>query len=105
MVVKVSKKSLTSRSALTNMMLLLMFLSTFSVLTFTVEASDAVPYDDIGIEWTKNPNLVMSEGAWDARVWQWSTTSLELQHNNADNYVKWNADGQVESQAQDALGG
>jgi len=82
-----------------------MFLSSFSVLTLTVEANDVVPYDNIGTEWTRNPNLIMSAGAWDSRVWQWSTTSLELQHSDGNNYVKWNIDGQVESQAQDELGG
>jgi hypothetical protein len=86
-------------------MLLLMLLSTFSVLTLTAEANDVVPYDDIGTEWTRNPNLIMNEGAWDSRVWQWSTTSLELQHSDDNNYVKWNTDGQVESQARDELGG
>jgi hypothetical protein len=105
MVVKVSKESLTSRSALACGLLLLMFLSIFSVLTLSVEASDVVPYDDIGTEWAKNPNLIMSEGSWDSRVWQWSTNSLEFQHSDANNYVKWNMDGQVESQAQDELGG
>ena len=103
-VVKVSKESLTGRSALACMLLLLMFLSIFSVLTPNTEASDGVPYDDIGTEWTKNPNLVTSEGSWDSRVWQWSTNSLELQHSDANNYVKWNLNGQVESQAQDELG-
>jgi hypothetical protein len=103
-VVKVSKESLTGRSALAGMLLLLMFLSIFSVLTSNAEAIDGVPYDDIGTEWTKNPNLIISGGSWDSRVWQWSTNSLELQHSDANNYVTWNVDGQVSSQAQDELG-
>jgi hypothetical protein len=103
-VVKVRKESLTGRSALAVMLILLMFLSIFSVLTPNAKASDVVPYDDIGTEWTKNPNLIISEGSWDSRIWQWSTNSLELQHSDANNYVKWTLDGQVESQAQDELG-
>jgi hypothetical protein len=102
--VKVSKESLTGHSTLAVVLLLLMFLSIFSIWTPKVEADAIVPYDDIGTEWAKNPNLVMSDDSWDSRVWQWSASSLELQHSDANNYVKWDHDGQVESRAQDKAG-
>lgn len=104
-VTKMSSKSLIGRSPLAAMLLLLMFFSIFSVLTPMVKASNAVPYDNIGTEWTRNPNLILSDGSWDSRVWQWSSSSLELYHGDDNNYVNWIEDGKVDSQAQDWAGG
>jgi hypothetical protein len=83
----------------------LMFLSMFSALTPHVGAIVDVPYDNIGVNWTRNPNLIPSDDAWNARVWQWSTNSLELSHGDANNYVTWSGAGTVVSQAKDSLGG
>jgi hypothetical protein len=103
-VTKMSIKSLTGRSPFAAMLLLLMFFSIFSVLTPMVKANNAVPYDNIGTEWTRNPNLILSDGSWDSRVWQWSSSNLELYHGDDNNYVKWIEDGKVDSQAQDWAG-
>lgn len=90
---------------LVTVLLLLMFLSMFSALTPHAFAAVDVPYGDIGVNWTRNSNLAPDDGAWDARVWQWSTTSLELYHSDASNYVTWSGTGTVISQSQDALSG
>ncbi|MFB3889449.1 MAG: hypothetical protein ACE14S_08150 [Candidatus Bathyarchaeia archaeon] len=93
-----------SGKSFTVALLLLMFLSLLPASTPKVRAVDAVPYDNIGIEWTRNPRLTLEDGAWDARVWEWSSTSLELYHSDASNYVRWTQDGNVDSQAQDVQG-
>ena len=60
-------------------------------------------YDDIGVEWNNNPSLNVTEGAWDARKWNWSLDRLEMLNGNSNNFVSWNSDGSVESFAQDGV--
>jgi hypothetical protein len=83
----------------------LMLLSVFTALTPRAGGIVDVPYDNMGINWTRNPNLIPSDDAWDARVWHWSTSSLELSHGDANNYVTWSGAGTVVSQAKDSSGG
>lgn len=66
-----------------------------------VMASDVVPYDNIGIEWNKNPNLTKSEGCWDSRIWHWNMGMQQIYHTDESNYVNWAQDGLVESSATD----
>ncbi len=84
---------------------LLMLLAMFSALTPHINAEVDVPYDNIGVNWTRNANLIPSDGGWDSRVWQWSTSTLELYHSDANNYVSWSGAGTVVLQAQDTVGG
>jgi len=70
-------------------------------MTFT---SSNLPYDDIGTEWNANPSLIRNESAWDSRMWHWDTDHLNIFHGDSNNYVDWNDDGLVKSQAQDGGG-
>jgi hypothetical protein len=71
------------------------------VITFT---SSPDPNEDLGTLWSQNPSLVLSQGKWDYRVWQWDTTTLYLEGPDANNYVNWSSDGLVSSRAEDAYG-
>jgi parallel beta-helix repeat protein len=72
-------------------------------ITFT---SDTLPYENIGTEWNKNPNLIKNESAWDCRTWNWGVfpSLLDVSHGDQDNYVTWDYDGLVVSGAQDGAG-
>lgn len=65
---------------------------------------DSIPYDNIGTEWSRNPNLMKGDDSWDSRIWHWNTGSLAICHSNYRNYVEWNYSGLVESSAQDGAG-
>jgi hypothetical protein len=66
--------------------------------TFT---SNNLSYDDIGTEWSRNPNLLKNNDSWDPRTWNWLPGISNIYHEDENNYVNWNHDGLVESRALD----
>lgn len=58
------------------------------------------PNENLGAQWSSNPNLLLSQGKWDSRKWHWDLYSTELEGGDANNYVTW-YDGYVDSRSQD----